>query len=248
MSLKLNPELSRIIAERRKKYEIFDKTEFDIIRLGNHSFADYDVKDYIDNAHYSNRETYYRFTDRPNKSELDFLQSELIDLEDISDKLIDYENIILWNLENFYPDEFDDEFRYWYKIKIQARKNIDFVKSKIIQETFFSGNDRGGNDINKSNFPEIFKSEKAEKLFFEYVGSYILDAYTDYSYIYQQMKNDKLIERLTHFEFADWLLSKELISENDHSKIKDSRGFKSLRKSSSDARLNNYINLKTKTI
>src|SRR5690606_38446275 len=139
--MKLNPELTESIKERKERYKISEKKEFDLIRIGNHIFAD-DIKDYINSVHYSNRETYYRFIEREQKSELDFLNLELSDLNDTFDKIPDYKNIILWNIENFYPDHFDNEFRYWNEIEIQVLKNIEYVKGRIIQETFFDKRNR----------------------------------------------------------------------------------------------------------
>src|SRR5690606_13752283 len=151
---------------------ISEKKEFDLIRIGNHIFAD-DIKDYINSVHYSSRETYYRFIEREQKSELDFLNLELSDLNDTFDKIPDYKNIILWNIENFYPDDFDNEFRYWNEIEIQVLKNIEYVKGRIIQETFFDKRNRDltvyNSETNESNNPEIFTSKKAEEIFNIYI-------------------------------------------------------------------------------
>lgn len=377
-------------------YKISDKKEFDLIRTLNKSFAD-DVKDYAEKTHYANRETYFKYSDREIKSELDFLRLELSELEKISKDLENYKDVILWNIETFYPNEFESEFDYWDEIKIQSQKNIEFVKDRIIQEKlskpepietktmvkqvynlsdlnfqlgcfygkFFEKqyketgkytynyyintdevsflntdwlaeyltttkiennilfkeiaekslkiielwNDSTNEDIDEQNgtlyliagkkklyqskpfesdtgqlftvkniadkcalivnlitsfFPNVLESTPAttpkdyddsvfinyesESLFREYMENHIIDPFIDVSFIFQQMKADKLIRGIKHLDFAEWLKNKGLISDKEYSKIYENRTFRALRKCTAGHRQNNYFNLKEKHI
>lgn len=93
----------------------------------------------------------------------------------------------------------------------------------------------------------IFIEPKAENIFLQYRNQYIIDTYTDFSFIFQQMKKDKLIHSITHLDFAKWLNDSDFIKNKDYDKIISNKGFKSLNKSTSTIRYNNYINI-TETI
>ena len=92
-----------------------------------------------------------------------------------------------------------------------------------IWENFFT------NQINYINFKK-------------YISSFILDYYTDYSFIFQKMLKKKLIYRIKHKEFITWLFKHEFINQRIFDKLDSYKSLKSLRKSSSEARENNFNN------
>lgn len=80
----------------------------------------------------------------------------------------------------------------------------------------------------------------AKKLFDEYVSNYILDPYIDYSYLFQRLLHQKFIIRLTHLQFMDWLTEKEYITDRVKNVFLEKEGFRSLNKSTSSSRENNF--------
>lgn len=203
------------------------------------------------------------------KTEIDKMIKDGITYKDLKKKFISKSEILKIIKEEFSYiniSQFDGKIEEYLDIKLKERdlgkmynkeefEKIYFFIEKLIKEeenrlvvesNVNSEVNQKENPLNNDSEIEIFKCIEAEKLFFEYADKYILDSYTDFSFIYQQMKSSKLIERLTHFEFADWLLLREIITEKDYSKIVDNRGFKSLDKSTSAKRLNDYFNLEQK--
>lgn len=94
----------------------------------------------------------------------------------------------------------------------------------------------------------IFINNQSETLFREYIRLHIVDPYIDMSFIFQQMKADSLIRNIKHLDFAKWLKTDNLISDNQYTEIYEKNGFRSLFKSTNQNRLNNYFNLKEKHI
>lgn len=124
------------------------------------------------------------------------------------------------------------------KIDFGEYLSNDFIKKELENEIISI------RDFNK----EIFVSIYAQLLFEEYSKNYFVDLFTDTAFIFQSMKNDKLVQKMEHKDFANFLFSEGLIKQKDLDKITDNRGFKALSKCSSDSRLNNYLNLKEKYI
>ena len=77
--------------------------------------------------------------------------------------------------------------------------------------------------------------------FKKYISSFVED-YTDYSFIFQNMLDKKLIYRIKHKEFITWLFKHEFINQRIFDKLDSYKSLKSLRKSSSEARENNFNN------
>ncbi|TXD49200.1 hypothetical protein [Polaribacter sp. IC073] len=88
-------------------------------------------------------------------------------------------------------------------------------------------------DYFKDNFYISFKI---------YTEKHIIEQYVDYSYLFQRMKFEKMIYEIKHKEFAKWLLENKFINEKTMEKINES-GFRSLNKSESGQRMNNFNNL-----
>lgn len=93
---------------------------------------------------------------------------------------------------------------------------------------------------------DIFKSKKGYLIFKDFSENYVIDQILDLGFIFQNLKNDNFIIPISHIQFADWLLEKKLLTDKNHTKIKENGGFGSLKKLSSDLRLNHYLKLKEK--
>ena len=138
------------------------------------------------------------------------------------------------------------DYGYWNAIIFSIDDIIEksgIKKIELIQQTI-ENTESKKNEKSKSIDLEynhkVFISSRAENIFLEYSKNYILDPYTDYSFIFQQMKKDRLIHSTTHLDFAEWLNDSGFIKNKDLDKIILNKGFKSLNKSTSDKRLNNY--------
>lgn len=80
----------------------------------------------------------------------------------------------------------------------------------------------------------------AEELFKEYVSKHIIEPYADYSYLFQRLLHEKFITKLTHNQFTNWLAEKELINDRVKDMFINKEGFRSLKKSFSTQRENNF--------
>ncbi len=93
---------------------------------------------------------------------------------------------------------------------------------------------------------DIFKSEIGFLIFKDFAQFHISNKYKDFGFIYQSLKKDKLILNIPHLDFAKWLNTKNYITQEIYKEIDLKKGFESLNKLTSTARLNSYISLKEK--
>jgi len=76
--------------------------------------------------------------------------------------------------------------------------------------------------------------------FNKYIDRHIIEPYIDYSYLFQQLKNEKLIYHITHFNFMEWLKNENYISVVKYDDFINKENFRSLSKSYSVQRMNNF--------
>ena len=107
------------------------------------------------------------------------------------------------------------------------REYFEIVKNNPITEL---------NEVPNEN-SHIFHSRYNE--FLEY-KKHIIEPYVDYSYLFQRMLKEKFIYKIEHLKFAEWLFAKEHINLNILDIIIKNSGFRSLNKSFSDQRCNNF--------
>ncbi|WP_143884247.1 hypothetical protein [Chryseobacterium binzhouense] len=93
---------------------------------------------------------------------------------------------------------------------------------------------------------DIFKNETGFLIFKDYYQLYIVNEYKDFGFIFQSLKEDKLIHNIRHIDFAKWLSTKKYITQEIYNEIDLKKGFESLNKLTNAARLNSYINLREK--
>ena len=75
--------------------------------------------------------------------------------------------------------------------------------------------------------------------FKKYISSFVED-YTDYSFIFQKMLKKKLIYRIKHKEFIEWLFKHQFINQSVYEELDLKKNLISFDKSSSNDRENNF--------
>ena len=78
--------------------------------------------------------------------------------------------------------------------------------------------------------------------FKKYISSFILEYHTDYSFIFQKMLKKKLIYRIKHKEFIEWLFKHQFINQNVYEYLESYANLKTLNRSSSNDRIKNFNN------
>lgn len=171
---------------------------------------------------YLKRKVYVEVADR--NSQLPFHKREN-DLQNAIKSMsrIDYEN----------GTKFFSEEKEFFK---DLKENLsDSENTKVVQP-------------HQNSFPDVFRGRdnKAFLLFKDYLDHNIIDPFVDLSFLYQQLKEDNLLHPVKHLHFTHWLKYNDFISEKVFVEIIEQGSFRSLNKSSSGHRLNNYQNLKGK--
>ncbi|THV56436.1 hypothetical protein [Chryseobacterium candidae] len=90
---------------------------------------------------------------------------------------------------------------------------------------------------------DIFKEKSVYKQFIKYAKKHIINRFIDYSFIFQKMKHHEIIHNYTHFKYIDWLRDNNFITDKDYEEFVKNAGFRSLSKSSSEQRENNFNNI-----
>ena len=111
---------------------------------------------------------------------------------------------------------------------------LDFTKDKLQQLL-------QPKDIEANPFPSIFTSLEVYNKFIEYTRKHILEAYTDYSYLKKRLEKENLIYNIKDKGFMEVLFKDiKLINEKNYNHFLDENKLKSLSKSYSDQRQNNF--------
>lgn len=135
-----------------------------------------------------------------------------------------YKNIInSYNKHNYINESnyFKDEIEYFLIAK-EIILDKEIGNAKVVIDTFPF--------INKKVF-DFFKI---------YTKKYILEPIGDYSYLFQRLKKENLLINIKHLTFINWLKDNDFIKEKTHEKFLTIGSFRSLEKSYSDSRQNNY--------
>ncbi len=119
---------------------------------------------------------------------------------------------------------------------------LNYYKDILTTNT---GNAPSTNDLQEAqnSFPDIFKSGTTYNQFISYTEKHIIDPYTDYSYLFQNLLNKELIHKTAHKDFFLWLWNNDFLSEKRYEEFFETGFFKSLTKSYSVQRNNNFNNL-----
>jgi hypothetical protein len=171
------------------------------------------------------------------KEILIFLESEIqIRLNQINNTLLSCEDNYKYPIE-YLPDK---QYVYWAERTFQYGLTIyDLENSrKWINEKIFIA--APVQPILKEEFPYPFRSKEGYDGFLEYKSKYIIDPYTDFSYLYHRLKHFQFIYYMPQIEFGKWLLENQYVSEKTFEKIDSNRGFVSPKNSYSVNRMNNF--------
>ena len=94
---------------------------------------------------------------------------------------------------------------------------------------------------NDFSWKEIFLNASDYLKFKNYTKNYIIDKYVDYSYLFQRMLFKNIIYKNTkHHDFMIWLKENSFINENTYNDFYEKNSFRSLKKSYSVNRENNF--------
>lgn len=149
---------------------------------------------------------------------------------------------------------FTQEMKLFYLSKLKKRIKKDMVE--IYDNYPTSAPDVTGEFLKKvDNLIAIMKLDNLQNdlepfIFFEqrnyyryfiiYIEKFIIEPYIDFSYLFQRMLYEGFIKKITHKQFIDWLEENKLISESVINKLRDEGQFRSLKKSYSTQRENNF--------
>lgn len=86
----------------------------------------------------------------------------------------------------------------------------------------------------------IFIDNSSYQSFDVYMKDYLVEPFVDLSYLFQRLLERKIISHVKHLDFAEWLFQNKYISESTMDVIIKNNGFRSLSKSTSAQRENNF--------
>jgi hypothetical protein len=179
--------------------------------------------------------------------ELENFYDSIFDIDELIDNH-DYDEILF--SRKVFPQNFFEQRDYDHSAFMDAVKKSNLSSSKIID--FLESRKQELENNDKQNFgnpyPDIFtgNDNKAYTLFKEFSENHINDMYTDYSFIFQQMKFNKYILDIKQRKFIDWLKENQYINDKDHSFFVCQNSLKALNKCAFPIRVNPYIQLKDK--
>lgn len=155
-----------------------------------------------------------------------------------------------------------------HKLEILAKDietfEIDFTSKEIVESYFSVHNVKSiselftkfkelvFNKINKqpqqinnlrTSLNNIFIETAFNEKFNNYLKLHIVEPYVDYSYLFQRMLKENIIVKTKHLDFINWLFENQHISENIKDLFIKNNGFRSLSKSFSTQRENNFNNV-----
>ncbi|MFD0977841.1 hypothetical protein [Salinimicrobium gaetbulicola] len=118
----------------------------------------------------------------------------------------------------------------------EEKEYLSYVKENLPAEV------KEQEDIFSNPFPEVFKGSdnRAFLLFKEYLEQHVIAPYVDISFLFQQLRRDGLLYRIKHSDFTLWLKENHFISNKVFEILLAHGHFRSLSKSSSEHRVNNY--------
>lgn len=134
---------------------------------------------------------------------------------------------------------------------------LDFLLIHYKKEKFLNSKDLLINEVynyledlkklpvpkNKEIKNKIFYDVETFEKFEIYVSKHIIEPYVDYSYLFQRMLILKLIHKKTHLEYVNWLIDNNYTNEKTKDLVIVNKGFRTLRKSYSTQRENNFNNV-----
>ena len=192
------------------------------------------------------------------------IEADDIDLDDYRDSLetkIKIEFRIISENTKIRLSNIDDKIPFINALKNKITNSKKYLEKQVIKKDSFEALPSKVLQISLSELNELLERIEDEHISFEreiwenfftkqihyinfkkYIRSFILEYHIDYSFIFQKMLKKKLIYRIKHKEFITWLFKHEFINQRIFDKLDSYKSLKSLRKSSSEARENNFNN------
>lgn len=191
-------------------------------------FRFYDLESYTEKYPYHLQDF---LGDVPDSIEVDFIDKCISEQKSILNNTVKYflkiENNEPINALQFVNEEFFEEF------KSSSKRKIEFLQNNLHSISI--------SNIDLNPYPNLFVSREVYNGFMIYASKYIVEPYIDYSYLKKRLENDGLTHRITDKKFMLFIYEElNLISEKMYFHFLDKDKFRSLGKSNSTHRENNF--------
>ncbi len=191
------------------------------------------------------------------------IEADDIDLDDYRDSLetkIKIEFRIISENTKIRLSNIDDKIPFINALKNKITNSKKYLEKQVIKKDSFEALPSKVLQISLSELNELLERIEDEHISFEreiwenfftkqihyinfkkYISSFVED-YTDYSFIFQNMLDKKLIYRIKHKEFIEWLFKHQFINQSVYEYLESYANLKTLNRSSSNDRIKNFNN------
>jgi hypothetical protein len=154
----------------------------------------------------------------------------------------------------------EDKIPFTSALKNKISNSKKYLEKQVIRKDSFEALPSKVLQISLSELNELLERIEDEHISFEreiwenfftkqihyinfkkYISSFVED-YTDYSFIFQNMLDKKLIYRIKHKEFIEWLFKHQFINQSVYEYLESYANLKTLNRSSSNDRIKNFNN------
>ena len=192
------------------------------------------------------------------------IEADDIDLDDYRDSLetkIKIEFRIISENTKLRLSYIEDKIPFTSALKNKISNSKKYLEKQVIRKDSFEALPSKVLQISLSELNELLERIEDEHISFEreiwenfftkqihyinfkkYISSFILEYHIDYSFIFQKMLKKKLIYRIKHKEFIEWLFKHQFINQSVYEELDLKKNLISFDKSSSDDRENNFNN------
>lgn len=192
------------------------------------------------------------------------IEADDIDLDDYRNSLetkIETEFRIISENTKIRLSNIDDKIPFINALKNKITNSKKYLEKQVIKKDSFEALPSKVLQISLSELNELLERIEDEHISFEreiwenfftkqihyinfkkYISSFILEYHTDYSFIFQKMLKKKLIYRIKHKEFIEWLFKHQFINQSVFEELDSKKNLISFNKSSSNDRENNFNN------
>ena len=191
------------------------------------------------------------------------IEADDIDLDDYRNSLetkIETEFRIISENTKIRLSNIDDKIPFINALKNKITNSKKYLEKQVIKKDSFEALPSKVLQISLSELNELLERIEDEHISFEreiwenfftkqihyinfkkYISSFVED-YTDYSFIFQKMLKKKLIYRIKHKEFIEWLFKHQFINQSVYEELESYANLKTLDRSSSNDRIKNFNN------
>lgn len=162
-------------------------------------------------------------------------------VNDINDNLDRIENEVNAYIQNNNYDKIQKEHIFYHKPILENRINELIREYSSKKASIKELPQQINNSI--TSLSTIFTETTSNEKFNNYLKLHIVEPYVDYSYLFQRMLKENIIVKIKHLDFVNWLFDNQYITENIKDLILKNNSFRSLSKSYSTQRENNFNNV-----